>query len=312
MAKECDKPKRIRPVPSNKVAVNAAEVELETLRQLPSYECAHVVSNSNDAVAPVCPGEVGDRKDAPPKLKISPLTFVDVIVSDIKLRALVDSGSMVPLIKAGLFAETTPIGRIQIKGITGPPHEVPLMTFDVKLARSPSSGFVLLEQTLPVVFAVNDSENMMYDVVLPPDVVKELQDIEHCEIIDGESVDKYLSDEMSDGFIDSDDFVSLPTVASSAETFATEQRADKTLSDAFRWATAGKMGYSVENGLLYHTTQIANQAVTRLVVPVGRRPRILEIAHDSIFSGHLAAIKTRQRIAVLSLVNHSCRCRSLL
>ena len=76
-----------------------------------------------------------------------------------------------------------------------------------------------------------------------------------------------------------------------------EQQTDVTLSGAFSFARQNKGGYFLKNGILFHRTKICDNLVERLVVPVGRRRALLELAHDKI-GCHLGIRKTKERIGL--------------
>ena len=82
----------------------------------------------------------------------------------------------------------------------------------------------------------------------------------------------------------------------SANDYKTEQQSDVTLTDAFKDAVNEVNGYFLCNDVLYHKDRIADQIVSQLVVPLNRRTKVMEIAHNSVWSGHLRERKTRQRI----------------
>ena len=54
--------------------------------------------------------------------------------------------------------------------------------------------------------------------------------------------------------------------------------------------------YVVDHGILFHYDQVEGQKVCQLCVPECKRNAVLQLAHDSVFGGHLAERKTRERI----------------
>lgn len=72
-----------------------------------------------------------------------------------------------------------------------------------------------------------------------------------------------------------------------------EQEEDNTLREIRQWATQGKNGYFVEDGLLiHHLTTPTEQVQKRIVVPSGRRNDLLRLAHSSLLGGHFPHTKT--------------------
>jgi len=127
------------------------------------YGCFPVVETS----APCAPAQG--------KVKISPLRFVDVVVSGKAVRALKDSGAQIPLISQNLSQEipADPMGRIVIDGVVGSALE-PLTNVDIQLAAEPGTVTVCASE-LPVVCGIVDMSDKEYDVILPADVAKVLQ-----------------------------------------------------------------------------------------------------------------------------------------
>ena len=60
-----------------------------------------------------------------------------------------------------------------------------------------------------------------------------------------------------------------------------EQLNDESLKTAWNAAAKGKAGYTVENGLLYHTEKIVSigEKCQQLCLPEQRRKAVLELAH---------------------------------
>ena len=75
-----------------------------------------------------------------------------------------------------------------------------------------------------------------------------------------------------------------------------EQRSDATLDPCWRLAEQGKGGMMIEDEILYHLDEVGGHRIKQLCVPYGRRLQVMQMAHDSITSGHLASRKTRDRI----------------
>ena len=119
-----------------------------------------------------------------------------------------------------------------------------------------------------------------------------------------------------------EDVDSLPIgeVEADATALLMEQEQDPTLATCWSQAQAGKGGFVVHKGLLYHRDQVEGQTVCQLCVSQGRRDNILQLAHEAVFGGHLGERKTRERIrlsfywpglrkTVLSHVQSCCKCQ---
>lgn len=81
-----------------------------------------------------------------------------------------------------------------------------------------------------------------------------------------------------------------------ADQFVRQQKEDPTLEPWWRLTERKGSGFIIIKELLYETQIICGQKVHQLVLPKCRRMKILNMAHDSIFGGHLAFQKTLDRI----------------
>src|SRR5688572_10771461 len=81
-----------------------------------------------------------------------------------------------------------------------------------------------------------------------------------------------------------------------AKKFEEQQRKDETLKLWWKLAREKDSEFCVVNGLLHKRYQVLNQTIYQLVLPKERRIKVLELAHDSVFGGHLGEEKTKERI----------------
>ena len=254
------------------------------------------------------------------KLKISPLRCVDFVVNGKAVKALKDSGAQIPLISQNLSQEipADPIGRIMIDGVVGSAL-VPLTNVDIQLAAEPGTvNFCTTE--LPVVCGIVDMSDKEYDVILPADVVKELQQIPVVSVVVAERVN---ADDSTNTVVDvsSDQVQSVSADTSSlmsgdvtnaefcnnstqsdesmnddASKLQDEQQQHASQADCWSIARQGKGNFVVSRGLLYRKDKVEGQPVCQLCVPTTRPEPILKLAHDSVYGGHLGERKTCQRI----------------
>ena len=79
---------------------------------------------------------------------------------------------------------------------------------------------------------------------------------------------------------------------------SSEQEADPTLKAQRLLATKKEKGYAFEKGILTHTTsdELGDEC-RRILVPKGRRKKVLEIAHSHILAGHFGRKKTFLRLS---------------
>jgi len=177
------------------------------------------------------------------------------------------------------------------------------------------------------VCAVTDLRAAEHDVILPADVVRELQatsfaaNVSSCDVdavcdVGTETNDPVVEYNAPEGV----DSLPISEVEADATALVLEQEQDPSLANCCIQAQAGKGGFITHKGLLYHKDQVEGQAVCQLCVPQGRRANILQLAHESVFGGHLGERKTRESIrlsfywpelrkTVLSHVQSCCNCQ---
>ena len=106
-----------------------------------------------------------------PKIKISPLQFVNVLVEGRKFTALSDSGSQIPILNIGVIdmTESRVMGSVNLRGVIGKSITVPLVSASIKLAGDGVSEKMM--ETLQLTCAVVELNADGYDVILPQDIV---------------------------------------------------------------------------------------------------------------------------------------------
>jgi len=73
-----------------------------------------------------------------------------------------------------------------------------------------------------------------------------------------------------------------------------DQMQDPSLKTCWRWAERGKANMYVDNGVLMRSVSMFGRKFTQVVVPINRRPQILEFGHN--LAGHMSAKKSWARI----------------
>ena len=82
------------------------------------------------------------------------------------------------------------------------------------------------------------------------------------------------------------------------DSLSSEQEADPTLKAQRLLASKREKGYSFEKGILIHTTfDGLGDECKRILVPKGRRKKVLELAHTHILAGHFGRKKTFVRLS---------------
>ena len=91
----------------------------------------------------------------------------------------------------------------------------------------------------------------------------------------------------------------VPTVEESGkQSLITEQSTDESLKPAHEKAGKGFDGYCYDDRVLMHRdVNDLGDPIQRIVVPVGRRQKLLAIGHGGLAAGHFGRKKTRARLA---------------
>ena len=260
-------------------------------------------------------------------VKLNPLQYVDVFVDNVPCRGLDDSGAQISIISQALFERLNPevCGFIQLQGIVGRPVRSPLAKVTVKQREGDRS--CNLADGISVMCGVAPLVGTGHDVVLSSDVVRDIQQLPVAtvsNILVGNAVTGNVCDCKNecdakgihldvddDGIGDIANNVDVDDGSNSVQNIDNllqtnesnvnddliiEQINDESLSCYWEMAKLNKGNFVIENGTLYHRDQVEGQRVCQLCVPICRRNSVMQLAHDSVFGGHLGERKTRERI----------------
>jgi hypothetical protein len=260
-----------------------------------------------------------------PEVHLSPLNYIDVVISGNVYKALIDSGAELPLIKSSLVKDVSCIGNINIQPIVGKAVPANLAVFDVARFDNSVEDCDNLkgdrcnsQRPLHLVFAVTDLAT--HDVVLPASIVRDLSETSHkstalCKdsessinvcSINVDCLHTVVNDNVSDDNEDivnvdqlTTDNVNIPNISdpiahSSREQLIRDQMSDDSLKSSRSLADRKRGGYRWIDGILFHHDKVLNQSVTQIVVPSNRRANIMSFAHENNF--HQGHKKTSERI----------------
>ena len=154
---------------------------------------------------------------------------------------------------------------------------------------------------------VTDFTDRNHEVILPPSVVNELHEIPvvsvvasitECTSDDAESVNVVNESNDESEWQNVDDvLLGVDTsVECDVNQLFVEQKADISLESCWTQAKESKGNFVIYRDLLYHQNKVEGKMVSQLCVSKCRRDKVLELAHDSIFGGHMGERKTRERI----------------
>jgi len=243
-------------------------------------------------------------------VKLSTLHYIEVDVEGRQCKRLVDSGAEICLISEELASEihADECGHIGVRGIFSDPIRLPLMSVNIK--RGGGSNYDNVADGVHVVCAIAPLKETSHSVVLSSDVVADLVrmralnvmcvKVQSCDNdVEYQSCNTCVNDcmvtEVDAGNDDDDDdesTVSVPDnandVADSNKQSIKAQHDDTILASCWEMAKVNKGNYVVDHGILFHYDQVEGQKVCQLCVPKYKRNAVLQLAHDSVFGGHLA------------------------
>jgi len=248
--------------------------------------------------------------------------YLDVCLQDecgntLPVNCLFDSGTQVSVLREeavnGLQYEV--IGRVELKGFDN--HKT-FGNLIMLFARLKSK-----HRFIPMKFVL--CKNVSHDCLLSLADYRRLLG-QDCELnVVGDVIDVAQQSDVDDYNVVTDDGNNEPEIndsdgvtplsapqdlvnpeSSQMLKLINEQKADESLSGAFELARANKGGYFLKNNLLFHQTTLLGHDVEQLVIPVGRRAEILDLAHSRV-GCHMGIRRTKERIALTftwpSLIN---------
>jgi len=253
-------------------------------------------------------------------IKLSTLRYIDVDVGGQQCTGLVDSGAEICLISQELAKKihADECGHIGMRGIFSDPIRLPLINVNIK--RGGGSKYDNVADGIQVVCATAPLKETSHSVVLSADVVADLEcmlalnvmcvKVQSCNNnVEHQSCNSCVNDCMAaEVDVNDDDDKSTVSVVDNADQLLVNDVADgnvqlikaphndPTLASCWDMAKVNKGNYVVDHGILFHYDQVEGQKVCQLCVPECKRDAVLKLAHDSVFGGHLAERKTRERI----------------
>ena len=253
-------------------------------------------------------------------IKLSTLRYIDV--GGQKCIGLVDYGADICLISEELARKihADECGHIAVRGIFSDPIRLPFIS--VNITRGRGSNHNNVADGVQVVCAIAPLKVTSHSLVLSAHVVADLKcmpalnvmcvkvqssdDNVECQSCKGCLNDCMMAevdasndgddDEFTVSVVDNADQLLVNDVANSSEQLIKAELDDPTLASCWEMAKVNKGNYVVDHGLLFHYDQVEGQKVCQLCVPECKRNAVLKLANDSVFGGHLAERKTRERI----------------
>jgi len=229
-------------------------------------------------------------------VKLSALRFIDVNVNGMRCVSLVDSGAEIALLSQQLVSKlkVETCGHINVRGVFGDPVCMSLVNVNINQCGNRDGENVA--DGLQLVCAVAPFRDVSYDVVLPMDVVV---DLEHLPVVDAYMVDDGDNNgSKCDSVINDDQSLSNRNECGNGQMLQV-QLDDDSLASFCDVAKVDKGNFVTDCGVLYHHDQVEDQKVCQLCSPKCKRVTVMQKAHESVFSGHLPEKKTREPIRLL-------------
>jgi transposase InsO family protein len=258
------------------------------------------------------------------------LQRVTIGVEGRNAAALIDSGSEITVVNQKLLERQDFEGApsIFLKGIFGPPVKCPLLYVSLTIGEDGKSVRV------PKKILCAVAENIEEEVLLPPEIFNMLQGGEPKQVsvsvitaeIGGNSAGRnvgndrwglgnsgertqtpepveILSTTGSGGRISAERDRSMTPGGESeilgergVQQFREEQKGCRDLVKAWGLAKGEKGSFFIADRMLYHRDKVLGEKIAQLVLPKSRRKEVIELAHSSVFGGHLGFRKTVERI----------------
>ncbi|GFW28784.1 retrovirus-related Pol polyprotein from transposon opus [Trichonephila clavipes] len=213
--------------------------------------------------------------------KIDELQFVHIKCGNEILKAVIDTGAQISVVRADVVEgqSVDSGGTIQIMSAFGEREVTELKIFNLKIDDS-RHGVV------PIMCAV--SKRLVNDMLVCSSAYEALlenavysQPRKLLRIFKGQL--KAVSKANEEG--------QLPEGRETRSTFIKMQREDDTLKKLWSLAEQQKNSVKIHNGILVHSEYICGENIDQVVLPQCKREEVLKMAHDVPLGGHLGSRK---------------------
>ncbi|GFT13820.1 retrovirus-related Pol polyprotein from transposon 412 [Trichonephila clavipes] len=214
--------------------------------------------------------------------KIDDLQFVHIKCGNEILKAVIDTGAQISVVRADVVEgqSVDSGGTIQIMSAFGEREVTELKIFNLKIddfrhgfIHNPANSYVSSRAVEGI--TADDPKS-----ISSQEMTRETYPSE----IYIQSVSKANEEEQ------------LPEGRETRSTFIKMQREDDTLKKLWSLAEQQKNSVKIHNGILVHSEYICGENIDQVVLPQCKREEVLKMAHDVPLGGHLGEQKTRQRI----------------
>ncbi|GFR07899.1 transposon Ty3-I Gag-Pol polyprotein [Trichonephila clavata] len=226
---------------------------------------------------------------------IDDLQFVDIKCGQTSIKAVIDTGAQISVLREDLIGKDCGEGEgtIQIISAFGEKEIAALKLFNLKIDDG-KHGLV------PIMCAV--SKKLVNDMLISATTYEIL--LENVQLFDFENQRDFECTKGKDIQLESEEELSTSALGQEAETSETNlakssfvklQRMDESLGPVWSEAKNKQNAYEIDDGVLIHTESICGEDVKQVVLPTCKR-EVMKVAHEIPLAGYLGESKTKQRI----------------
>ncbi|GFQ82182.1 retrovirus-related Pol polyprotein from transposon gypsy [Trichonephila clavata] len=227
---------------------------------------------------------------------IDDLQFVDIKCGQTSIKAVIDTGAQISVLREDLIGKDCGEGEgtIQIISAFGEKEIAALKLFNLKIDDGKHGS-------VPIMCAV--SKKLVNDMLISATAYEIL--LENVQLFDFENQRDFECTKGKDIQLESEEKLSTLALGQETETSETNlakfsfvklQRMDESLGPVWSQAKNKQNAYEIDDGVLIHTESICGEDVKQVVLPTCKREEVMKVAHEIPLAGHLGESKTKQRI----------------
>ncbi|GFR03651.1 CCHC-type domain-containing protein [Trichonephila clavata] len=222
---------------------------------------------------------------------IDDLQFVDIKCGQTSIKAVIDTGAQISVLREDLIGKDCGEGEgtIQIISAFGEKEIAALKLFNLKIDDGKHGS-------VPIMCAV--SKKLVNDMLISATAYEIL--LENVQLFDFENQRDFECTKGKDIQLKSEEELSTLALGQETETSETNlakssfvklQRMDESLGPVWSQAKNKQNAYEIDDGVLIHTESICGEDVKQVVLPTCKREEVMKVAHEIPLAGHLARIE---------------------
>ncbi|GFR18416.1 retrovirus-related Pol polyprotein from transposon opus [Trichonephila clavata] len=218
---------------------------------------------------------------------IDDLQFVDIKCGQTSIKAVIDTGAQISVLREDLIGKDCGEGEgtIQIISAFGEKEIAALKLFNLKIDDGKHGS-------VPIMCAV--SKKLVNDMLISATAYEIL--LENVQLFDFENQRDFECTKGKDIQLESEEELSTLALGQETETSETNlakssfvklQRMDESLGPVWSQAKNKQNAYEIDDGVLIHTESICGEDVKQVVLPTCKREEVMKVAHEIPLAGHL-------------------------